>query len=151
MNRRHLAKAAERQRRQARGEPAPVHGATRRQQQRPRPGATAAELDPRYRTSRWQALSAQIKQERPWCEGECEGFWPSKYADHVIEVRDDTSDANFFDPGNVQALCGKCHWRKTKREEARRRGLPEPKLPPVDCGVDPATGLPLSPQHWWNG
>jgi 5-methylcytosine-specific restriction endonuclease McrA len=106
--------------------------------------------DPRYGSARWQRLRSKVLREHPQCQGECGGFYRSRYADHIVEVRDDASDANFFDETNIAALCGKCHWRKTKRAEARRKGLPEPKLGPVDCGVDAATGLPLSPGHWWN-
>ena len=100
--------------------------------------------DPRYGSSRWQKLRSKILRERPKCQGECGGYWPSKYADHIVEVRDDASDANFFNETNIQALCPRCHGRKTKREEARRKGRPEPKLGPVDCGVD-ADGW----NHWW--
>jgi hypothetical protein len=90
--------------------------------------------DPRYGSYRWKKLSAKVLRERTKCEGECNGFERSRYADHVIEVKDDTSDANFFDPANVQALGGQCHYRKTKREAARRAGKPEPKFGPLKCG-----------------
>jgi 5-methylcytosine-specific restriction protein A len=105
--------------------------------------------DPRYGSWRWKRLREKVKAARPRCEGECRGYYASKYADHVIEVADDTSDANFFNEANIASLCGKCHYRKTKREAARRAGLREPKFGPVirGCTVD---GMPLDPDHWWN-
>ena len=111
---------------------------------------TSGSQDPRYGLARWQKMRSKVLRDRPRCEGECEGAWPSRYTDHRIEVKDDTSDANFFNEANLVALCPRCHARKTRREDARRKGLPEPKMGPVNCGVDPATGRPLSPQHWWN-
>jgi hypothetical protein len=113
-------------------------------------GAMQGADDPRYGSAKWQKLRAKVLRERPNCEGECRGFHRSRYADHVVEVRDDTSDENFFNEAGLAALCPRCHGRKTRREAARRKGLPEPKMRPVNCGVDAATGLPLSPQHWWN-
>jgi 5-methylcytosine-specific restriction endonuclease McrA len=129
-------------------------------EQGPRPGAgggksnVAARMqganDPRYGSYRWKQLRARLIAERKQCEGECKGFWPAKYADHVIEVRDDTSDDNFFDESNIQVLCAQCHGRKTAAERARRQGR---KYTPrqMRTVVDPATGLPLPGQaHWWS-
>ena len=104
--------------------------------------------DPRYGSWRWKRLSRKVRTERDRCEGDCRGYYASKYADHVIEVSDDTSDANFFNEANIAPLCARCHGRKTKREAARRAGMRPPKFGPVIRGCD-ADGMPIDPDHPW--
>jgi 5-methylcytosine-specific restriction endonuclease McrA len=73
--------------------------------------------------------------------------YPSLYADHIIEVTDDTSDANFFNEANVQSLCARCHRRKTDAEAAKRAGRRPPQYRrPLIVGCD-ADGMPLDPDH----
>jgi 5-methylcytosine-specific restriction endonuclease McrA len=113
---------------------------------RGRTGARQGADDPRYGSAKWQRLRTKVLRERPNCEGE--GFYRSRYADHVVEVRDDTSDENFFNEAGLAALCARCHGVKSAAERARRAGR-KYKPKPAYFGTDPATGLPLGP-HWWN-
>ena len=87
-------------------------------------GAMQGAGDPRYGSADWKRLRAKVLRERPQCQGECGGFHRSRYADHIVEVRDDASDANFFSETNIQALCPRYHGRKSRRAEARRKGRP---------------------------
>ena len=52
---------------------------------------------------------------------------------------------------NLEALCGPCHNRKSRIEQGRRGQLPPVRrTSPAVKGCDPATGLPLDPDHEWN-
>lgn len=72
-----------------------------------------------YKTARWKKISTSFLIENPVCVS-CGA--PSDVCDHIIPHRGD--EALFWDPDNKQALCKRCHDRKTRVEmqEFRRPG-----------------------------
>ena len=66
-----------------------------------------------YATSRWRAMRNAFLKANPFCVS-CGAA--ATVADHVIPHRGD--EALFFDTGNLQALCARCHSRKTLAENA---------------------------------
>ena len=81
-----------------------------------RPGRKNGNL---YSTKRWQVLRRQALMAHPICQI-C-GKAIADTVDHVTPHRGNTD--LFFDPGNLQALCKRCHDRKTWTED----GNPEYK------------------------
>lgn len=75
--------------------------------------------DPIYNTAeyaRWRA--AVIDASRGMCQGlNCGKVGGRLFADHIVELKDNGAP---FDPANGQALCGRCHSRKTAAERAKR-------------------------------
>jgi 5-methylcytosine-specific restriction protein A len=70
--------------------------------------------------SRWRRYSQHYLRLHPLC-GTCqanERTTPSEVTDHVEPHRGDP--ARFWDPTNHQALCKRCHDRKTAGEVNRR-------------------------------
>jgi 5-methylcytosine-specific restriction endonuclease McrA len=110
-----------------------------------RPPKMEGAVDPRYRTARWQKLRSQIIAGRQ-CQGDCGGVLPVRYADHIIPVREDTSDENFFNPANIQAICAPDHAKKTANERDKRLGR-KPRVRYIrGCDVN---GDPLDSTHPW--
>lgn len=65
-----------------------------------------------YRSRQWAALRARVKREEPICRTRFCGQ-PVTDVDHI---RPHKGDARlFFDRGNCQGLCHRCHSRKTAR------------------------------------
>jgi hypothetical protein len=143
-----LEAAAQRQRRSGRTTIAAPIGTGGAAPRAPAEGKMQGTRDRRYASYKWKMLRASIIAERKRCEGPCRGHGAAAYLDHRLEVRDDTSDANFFDPANLQVLCASCHGVKSAAERARRSGKPY-RAPPQLSRPDP-TGLPTNPAHWWN-
>lgn len=64
-------------------------------------------------TKRWQAIRHAVLERDGWACVQC-GDRRRLECDHIKPVR--THPHLAFDPGNVQALCGPCHSRKTRIE-----------------------------------
>lgn len=92
---------------------------------------TRAELDRRrdqrpwrkwYKTARWKALRMLVlTRDLFTCRmcGRLEGDTSKLVADHRIPHRGD--EALFWDEGNLQTLCSRCHSGAKQREEAAGR------------------------------
>jgi len=77
-----------------------------RQLERQRPNVTVRQW---YYTARWRALRQQVLHDTPVCN-DC-GLHASRDVDHIIPHRGDP--VLFWDAGNLQALCARCHSHKT--------------------------------------
>lgn len=82
-------------------------------------------VDPHYLTPEHEAWrKVVLRKARYRCEGlGCGASGVKLYADHVVEIKDGGAP---LDPANGQALCARCHARKTARERAYRHGLAVP-------------------------
>lgn len=68
-------------------------------------------------TSRWRKLRGSFIAQNPLC-AECQRMGkikPATDVDHIIPHRGD--EKLFYDWANLQALCHKCHSRKTAKED----------------------------------
>lgn len=68
-----------------------------------------------YHTSSWRRLSKSFREDNPLCE-ECKQkgrIVPSSVADHIVRIED---GGNPLDRDNLQALCHRCHNRKSGKE-----------------------------------
>ena len=81
-------------------------------------------------TARWRRERARYLAEHPWC-AECQRqgrLEPATEVDHIVPHKGD--QALFWDRGNWQGLCKRCHSRKTAGEDGgfgnRARGYPPP-------------------------
>jgi len=68
-----------------------------------------------YRTPRWKALRAQVLREAAYVCADCRQVVAQLAVDHVVKHGGDPR--LFWDRANLQALCGRCHGRKTTRGE----------------------------------
>jgi 5-methylcytosine-specific restriction endonuclease McrA len=96
-----------------------------------------------YSSSRWRREAAAFLAQHTLCACGCEER--SSFVDHIIPVRDGGS---FWDRSNWQAMARRCHFTKSRVEQGQRGDLPQVKHTRVR--IDPATGLPIGPGHWWN-
>lgn len=76
--------------------------------------------DPRYHTTRWRKYRESFfkKTENKFCV-ECRKVNKLKIADtvgHIIPVSKDSSDENFWNPGNHKPLCRSCNARETNNK-----------------------------------
>lgn len=93
-----------------------------------------------YSTAKWQRLRRLKLARDPLCEY-CR---PSVTAANEVDHRHAISDGG--DPwawANLASTCHQCHSRKTRNVDM----LGRTHVPIKGC--DPATGLPLDPQHPW--
>jgi len=95
-----------------------------------------------YSTQRWQRLRRAKLAQQPICQ-DCAPrlVIPATDVDHVVPI---SEGGEPFPPlDGLAAYCHSCHSRKTARgpEAGAVRGQRH--------GVDPATGLPMDPGHWW--
>jgi 5-methylcytosine-specific restriction endonuclease McrA len=66
----------------------------------------------RYYTARWRRLRAAILRADPICQGhECDQL--ATVCDHIHPAR---IGGAFWDPGNLQGLCTRCHNVKSSAE-----------------------------------
>lgn len=91
-----------------------------RQQARDRSGEAGRGF---YFTTRWKRLRAAVLRAEPLCR-RCAALGrpvPATDVDHVIRHSGDPR--RFWDVGNLQPLCARCHVRKTfvERQEGRSR------------------------------
>ena len=92
--------------------------AARRDRQRPpdhRPDSTARGYD-----ATWERLSRMVRRERPVCE-HCQ-VRPSRLVDHIVPLR---AGGARLEIGNLQALCNRCHNRKTAGDTRKYRAAGE--------------------------
>ena len=92
-----------------------------------------------YNSAAWKRLRAAKLAQDPMCEY-C-GRQPATDVDHMRAINVG-GDPHAWD--NLRSACHACHSRKTLYVE--RMG--QDRVPIKGC--DPATGLPLDPQHPWN-
>lgn len=96
-----------------------------------------------YSTARWQKLRRYKLSLNPLCE-HClleRRTTPAQHVDHIKAIKQGGCP---WDMDNLQSLCASCHTRKTVVVDI---GGAE-RLPVK--GIDPMTGKPLDPQHWFN-
>lgn len=74
------------------------------------------------RGQRWKALRLQVLERDGWACVEC-GSHIRLEIDHIEPVRD-RPDLS-YSLGNLQALCGRCHSRKTRLEVGHKPLPPE--------------------------
>ena len=70
-----------------------------------------------YNSRAWAALRREVLMEQPFCavclaEGR---YTPAQVVDHITPHRGDAR--MFFDKGNLQPLCKRCHDIKTAKED----------------------------------
>ena len=68
-----------------------------------------------YRTPRWEALRALVLREAGYTCALCGQVFLALEVDHI--TKHEGSPARFWDRANLQALCRRCHQRKTQRGE----------------------------------
>jgi 5-methylcytosine-specific restriction enzyme A len=66
-----------------------------------------------YRTPRWRALRTRVLVDQAYRCADCGQVTSVLEVDHV--VKHGGIPARFWDRGNLQALCRRCHARKTRR------------------------------------
>nr|WP_232897181.1 HNH endonuclease signature motif containing protein [Pontibaca salina] len=76
----------------------------------------AAQARRLYADPRWVSASRRFLRRHPLCAdcGELGAVEPATQVDHIIRHRGDRK--LFWDKSNWQALCQRCHSRKTARE-----------------------------------
>lgn len=92
---------------------------------------------PFYNTAAWKTLRRLKLDKNPLCE------LCGTVATDVDHKKSIKSGGNPRDLDNMQSLCHKCHSRKTFYIETLGREMPVK-------GVNPKTGMPADPKHWWN-
>ena len=86
----------------------------KRTDQRSEQAATYRKL---YKSARWKMLRELVLADSPLCR-ECETSGAIEAADEVDHIKPHRGNAElFFDAGNLQGLCKRCHARKTARGE----------------------------------
>ncbi|MBZ5499955.1 MAG: HNH endonuclease [Acidobacteriia bacterium] len=98
--------------------------------------------DPFYNTASWKRLRKTKLARDPLCE-----YCPTNHRQPATEVDHEVAinaggDAYAWE--NLRSACHECHSRKTYYVERLGRDRVPVK------GVDPKTGLPVDPMHWWN-
>ncbi len=94
-----------------------------------------------YSTQRWQRVRKTKLMKAPLCEYCPPGkVTPATEVDHREPIK---SGGAPFDLGNLVSTCKPCHSRKTAR------GIEAGAVRGHRHGVDPQTGIPLDPGHWW--
>ena len=70
----------------------------------------------RYKSKKWRAFRKQFLDKNPLCKNfnECHSF--AEHVDHIKRVESE-DDPLFYDERNLQALCKRCHSRKTAKED----------------------------------
>jgi len=93
-----------------------------------------------YGTKRWQRLRRRKLQANPVCEcPECQAAPLAEPADNVDHITPIEEGGEPFAWSNLQSLAHAHHSRKTRQDNGARVK-----------GVDPETGRPLDPRHYWN-
>lgn len=89
------------------------------EKQKPFEGVERAESD-NYNTRRWRIIRKEVLRKHPLC-AECEKkgiVTEAKEVDHILSVKDGGS---FWSYANLQGLCTKCHFRKTRLDMKKRK------------------------------
>ena len=95
--------------------------------------------DPFYNSRAWKWLRTRKLAETPICEV-CR-VKRAVDVDHIVAIN---NGGDAIDLANLRSLCHECHSKKTYYVERLGRS----KVP--NKAVDPKTGLPKDPDHWWN-
>jgi len=66
-----------------------------------------------YRTARWKALRAQVVRDQAYRCAMCGTLTLTLEVDHIRKHQG--NPLHFWQRANLQALCGACHARKTRR------------------------------------
>jgi 5-methylcytosine-specific restriction protein A len=96
-----------------------------------------------YRTNRWRRLRKDKLAANPYCE-----YCPAGIITAAVEVDHRLSIGKGGDPWaweNLASSCHDCHSHKTMIVDTLGRA----HTPRTVKGVDPRTGLPVDPNHWW--
>jgi 5-methylcytosine-specific restriction enzyme A len=95
-----------------------------------------------YNSAIWKKLRAAKLRRDPLCEM-CLPLriTAARTVDHIRSIK---SGGSATDWENLQSLCLSCHSTKTNYIEIQGKDRVRIK------GVDPKTGLPADPGHWWN-
>lgn len=96
-----------------------------------------------YNTARWRLLRAAVLRSEPLCR-ECRRAGRLVAATDVDHIKAIADGGQPWDVSNLQPLCHACHSRKTNAEDGGGWQRTH------DKAVDPLTGWPLDPKHWWN-
>jgi 5-methylcytosine-specific restriction protein A len=81
--------------------------------------ASPKTTDPAYATPEHRAWALAVKTRARWHCQECGAVGVRLFADHIVELKDGGAA---LDPANGQALCGRCHTKKTLNVRAKRLG-----------------------------
>ncbi len=95
-----------------------------------------------YSTAAWQRLRLAKLARDPLCQ-----YCPTGTVTAATEVDHRKAIKDGGDPwawDNLVSTCHSCHSRKTYHVDV----LGKDRVPVR--GVDPETGRPLDPAHWWN-
>lgn len=95
-----------------------------------------------YNTAAWQRLRRVKLMQDPLCE-----YCPTDHRALGTEVDHKQAIEKGGCPwsmSNLASTCKPCHSKKTQYVDVQGR-----ESVPVK-GVDPKTGKPLDPAHWWN-
>ena len=67
----------------------------------------------RYQSKKWRALRESFLNKNPLCKN----FAEHNFAEHVDHIKriESEDDPLFYDEKNLQALCKRCHSRKTAK------------------------------------
>lgn len=94
-----------------------------------------------YTTKAWRQLRALKLASNPLCEYCPPGVvTPATQVDHRLAIK---KGGDPWAWANLASTCAPCHTDKTNREDGGNRGQRR-------LGLDPRTGLPLDPRHWWS-
>lgn len=94
-----------------------------------------------YNTARWQQLRRAKLEADPLC-----AYCPpgrlkvAQAVDHRLAIN---LGGDPWSWDNLVSTCNSCHSAKTSAIEVHGQERVKVK------GVDPATGMPLDPHHWW--
>ena len=95
-----------------------------------------------YDKQRWRRLRRKKLSADPLCEYCPPGrVTPATQVDHIVPI---SKGGDPWSMDNLASSCHECHSLKTYHVDVRGKDRV-----PVR-GVDPATGLPIDPEHWWN-
>ncbi len=96
---------------------------------------------------RWQQESKIFLRYNPLCV-RCEELGETvgaEVVDHIVPHKGDME--LFWDVGNWQSLCKKCHDRKTATEDGGLGRGDGARRPDKSCGID---GVPHDSSHHWS-
>lgn len=70
----------------------------------------------KYKSKKWRSFRELYLAEHPLCENfeECHNF--AEHVDHIKRIESE-DDVLFYDENNLQALCKRCHSRKTAKQD----------------------------------
>lgn len=70
----------------------------------------------RYKSKKWRAFRKEFLDKNPLCKNfeDCHSF--AEHVDHIKRIESE-DDKLFYDENNLQALCKRCHSRKTAKED----------------------------------